>query len=294
MIKVPPPQFSSETLRLSVCLAYCLSWEIAGKMLRENWSRLRAVWQSLDALKPEDRRLIELYEEFAPTVSEERYLTHRIEKLVPTSKSRQTLALWMLSCLPDELEKAAARHPLIRDWLSPTERSLPFRLLRRPKAASGQSAEELFPAESEREEDFAQFLAMPGFEKIFEHYWHQPPKNRTNRLTRALVTVAAILSHFFTPQQFKRGSALRAHLKGVCHFSDATVDELCDIARKLESHWYQTADLAYRLLVDTRPRDRLNIAEMIRTLDLDERTTDEDRKTFHEVLDLASGQGDQA
>ncbi len=289
MIKVPPPQFSSETLRLSVCLAYCLSWEIAGKVLRENWTKLRAVTQQLDMLKAEDRRLIELYEESAPTVNEERYLTHRIEKLVPTSKSRQTLATWMLSCLPDDLEKAAARHPLIRDWLSPSPGGLPFRLLRRPKAPSDQAEGEFLPSESEREEDFAQFLAMPGFEKAFEQYWHRAPKDRANKLTRALVTIGAILSHFFSPQQFKKGSAVRAYLKGVCHFSDITVDELCDIAKQLESHWYQTPDLAYRLLVDARLRDRLNIDEMIRSFDLDERTTDEDRKTFHEVLALTGG-----
>jgi hypothetical protein len=289
MMKVPPPQFSSETLRLSVCLAYCLSWETAGKVVRENWTKLRGIWQSLETLKPEDRRLIELYEESAPTVNEERYLTRRIEKLVPTSKPRQVLATWMLGCLPDDLEKAAARHPLIRDWLSPTQRGLPFMLLRRPKAPPGQGEEEALPVESEREEDFAQFLAMPGFEKAFEQYWHRAPKDRTNKLTRALVTIAAILSHFFSPQQFQKGSAVRAYLKGVCHFSDITVDELCEIARQLESHWYQTADLAYRLLVDARLRDRLNIDEMIRTLDLDERTTAEDRKTFHEVLALTGG-----
>ncbi|QYY35425.1 hypothetical protein [Ruficoccus sp. ZRK36] len=285
-MKVPPPQFSSETLRLSLCLAYCLSWETGGKMMRENWTTLREIVQQLDTLKPEDRRLIELYEESAPTVNEERYLTRRIEKLVPTPKARQALGTWILSCLPEDLSVTAARHPLIRDWLTPGQRGLPFMLLRRSRSVSAQTEEDSLPAESEREEDFAQFLAMPGFEKTFEQYWHRDPKDRTNKLTRALVTIGAILSHFFSAEQFNKGSAVRSYLKGVCHFSDITVDELCDIARQLESHWYQSTDLAYRLLVDARLRDRLNIDEMVSTLDLDERTTPEDRQTFHEVLSL--------
>lgn len=287
-MNAPPAEFSAETLRHSLCLGYCLCWEIAGKASLESWRKLRAVTAECHIFGPNHRRLIELYEESRPSVSEERYLARRVERLVPDHDSRKRLAKWLLSCLPDEIELSAARHPLIRDWISPPKKKGNTRLFYRTAHRKASTPEERAPAESEREEDFAQFLAMPGFEKAFEDYWHKEPKNRNNRETRGLVTIAAILSHFFPPEQFEEHSTLRVSLKADCHFSDITVDELSAIGLKLESNWYQTADLAYRLMVDTRASDRVNIDQLLKSLEDDERTTEEDRKTFHEVLDLAS------
>lgn len=288
-MNAPPAEFSAETLRLTLCLGYCLAWEIAGKATHQSWRKLRQVVDACQALTPQDIRLIELYEESRPTVNEERFLARRVERLVPSHGSRQRLAKWLLSCLPGDMELSAARHPLIRDWISPPKKRGNTRLFYRTahhRRSSG--PDERLPVESEREEDFAQFLAMPGFEKAFEDYWHAGPRNRKNRETRGLVTIAAILSHFFPPEQFEKHSALRKTLKVDCHFSDVTVDELSAIGLQLESNWYQSTDLAYRLMVDVRPSDRTHVVDLLLALEDDERTTKVDRQTFHEVLSLTS------
>ncbi|MEM9227368.1 MAG: hypothetical protein AAGA45_05315 [Verrucomicrobiota bacterium] len=290
-MKQPLADLSSEPLRLAFCLSYCISWEVAGKMSRASWKRLRAKVEEADALGDKDRYIIELYEESRPTVSEEMYLTQRIKRLMPDHGARHHLAKGIVECLPESMHEAAEKHALLREWMTQPRKAKGMTFFGKKVASTPPFRSKLHVpeaplAESEREEDFAQFLAMPGFERAFAHYWHQPPKNRRNREVRGLVTIAAILSHFFRSEQLDEDSPMRQSLIQDCHFSESTVLELHNIVQQLEGNWYQSTDLAYRLMVDTREADRHSIVNVVKLHNDEARTTVEDRKTFYDVLSL--------
>lgn len=257
---------ASPDLFLSLCTGYCLTWEVAGTRAPEQWGLLRQALRTSDELAEHERWAAELYEERLPTAQEERTLLSRLEQVIHSRRQMEEMKALIQSLLPESLRAAAAKHSLLQALQLPQEPSVVQTWLKRSGLHLPATADTPLPwggCLGEREADFERFLSLPRFEDNFRKYWHSGPKNRSNRETRALVTIGAIFGQSLrigTPAELEQWTK---RLGSGCHYSSQTQIDVLDIAADTAGESYDATELTYRLLADANPQDVTYLKDFI-------------------------------
>ncbi|WOO40643.1 hypothetical protein [Rubellicoccus peritrichatus] len=266
------PKDTDETeLRISissryrmVCLAYCVGWELHlhGDTF---WSEIHKFIAKGDKFSFLARANLQLYEEGPTSVAEGKAVLNRLKGHLANRQEAKRAKDALLALIPDSKKKAAEAHPFLQGWgKNNMGKSTP------PWFAGGFSHtneiatehKRLFP-EIDREADFHEFLQIPGFTKAFDHYWGKPPKKRTNKETRALITISAICAFGFKMNDTVIRQKLAQTLSQEFHFSLQTTEDVMTIADHLDKRKMEPDQLAVRLITDASPIDAKSIAELL-------------------------------
>ncbi len=241
------------------CLAYCLTWELAGPRAASAWGGIREYADADGGLGERSRWMAELYEESPPSAQEERSLMRRLEPMLQTGREVKRLRDELLALLPEAMRESAAGHSLMRPLSVPSE----YNKLKAWLLGKQVSAQRLRivgeTSLAEREVEFERFLEQPFFLEGFRRFWRHPPKFRTNRQTRVLLTLAAALSQMIELEQVADFSMWKKRLAEDCHFTDQTQDDLSYLVEHMADFSYDPQELAYRLFVDAKDADKRNL-----------------------------------
>ena len=256
-------QHSSEEF-LIVCMAYCMTWELAGTRASDHWSEVHAFISGENTLDERQRWIIELYEEGPPTAQEERSIRSRIDAYLLQPRDVAYFRSGILKLLPSGLRDAAAAHSFMRGLAMPsTEYSNLKSWVMRWKVARYQAPQVRVLPLAEREEDFSRFLEQPYFLESFRRFWRIAPKCRNNRRTRVLVCIGAALSQMVRVDETVDFDLWTARLTASCHFTSQTKDDLRALIDEMCAISYDVQELAYRLFVDAREIDQRNLQGFI-------------------------------
>ncbi|MDQ8195029.1 hypothetical protein QEH59_11375 [Coraliomargarita sp. SDUM461004] len=249
---------------LVIALAYCLSWEIAGARANQHWAKIHNYIEQSNTLSETERWICELYEESSPTAQEERSVLYRMNLRLHNPRVVLKFRQEVLQLLPESIVDLAAKHRLmnpltvprgygpLRTWLA--ERNIKgFRPAPLPLAASAP------PTLAAREADFLQFIEFPYFLEAFRRYWHRAPKNRNNKQTRILLTVAAALGQMMTFDSSDEIQEWCNRLAQIGSYTEQTQLDVADLCLIMVGESYDAHELAYRLLVDAQKVDRQNV-----------------------------------
>ncbi len=241
----------------SAAVAYAGAWE-TGAANAELWPALRRSVAAHFHLVGRAYWSLDLYEERPFTAREARDAIHRREELFINKDDlrefRERLGLvfsdagvdWPLS-------------PLFRNWTVAGDSGLGQKVLRFFGGAN--PATDLSPIT--READFDAFLKMAGFERAFVRFWRIPPKNRSNHLTRALVSIAASIGFLGSFSGEEDYDALDQLLIEHYHATPQTVQDLVTLVRMFEGVRHDPTELACRLRSDATVRDLTCLIELV-------------------------------
>ena len=249
---------------LMACLAYCLTWELAGTRARGQWQLIACFVAAENRLNQRQRWMLELYEEGPPSAQEERSLRSQIEIYLLQPRDVAYIRAGILSLLPESLRPAAEAHSLMRglsvqsseygkltSWVFNSNR-------RRLKMAPASSV-----ALAEREQEFNRFLELPYFVESFQGFWRVAPKRRSNRRTRVLLCLGAVMSQMVRGDDAASCELWAGRLAAMCHLGAQTKHDICRLMRQMHAGSYDVQELAYRLLVDARAIDQQNLQRFI-------------------------------
>lgn len=240
---------------LIACMAYSLTWEIAGANASQHWSGIREYVQDHDGLSETERWICELYEESSPSAQEERSILARINVRIDHPRRIVNFHKATLRLLPESLVEAAEKHRLmnslvlpqgygrIRTWLSEHK----FARLR-PKPG--------LPALATRESDFRSFIEHPYFIEGFRRFWHVSPKNRNCKQMRVLVCVAAALSQMLPGEGAEQLAEWSERLGRIGNYTEQTRKDVAELCQMMFDASYDAQELGYRLFADAKEADR--------------------------------------
>lgn len=259
---ITPLQISTEDF-LTACLAYCLTWELAGTRAPEHWDKIRDYVRSGGYIVERQQWTTELYEEAPATAQEERSILARVETLIVRPQDIGRFRDRVLALLPEPMRQSAAGHSLLRRVAVPTDHSKlkAWLVARTPRRFPPLS--QSFPL-GEREVEFDRFLELPYFLEAFRKFWEVPPKYRNNRQTRALICIGAVLSHSIPAPETGNIEKWSTRLADTCHYSPQTQEDLFVLIDAMSGFSYDTQELAYHLSVDAKSVDNENLRTFIR------------------------------
>lgn len=238
-------------------VAYAGVWE-SGAANAEVWPRLRKSVAARYQLTGRAYWVLDLYEERAFTAGEVRDAICRLEEAISDKGELQRVEEGLKE-LFSELELDWPASPLFRNWSALGESRLSERILR---LFSRTTAERDFPTLT-READFEAFLRMEGFERGYIRFWRIPPKNRTNHLTRALVSIAAAIAFLGTFRNEDDLDALDQLLVEHYHATRQTVRDLVTLVRMFSGTVHDPAELACRLRSDASAMDMTSLVRLM-------------------------------
>ena len=105
---------------LIVCMAYCLTWELAGSRARNCWAMIRAFIAGENGLNERQRWTLELYEEGPPSAQEERSIRSRMDAYVAQPRDVVYFRSGILNLLPGTLREAAGGHSFMHGLSMPS------------------------------------------------------------------------------------------------------------------------------------------------------------------------------
>jgi hypothetical protein len=249
---------------LIVCMAYCMTWELAGTRAPEYWSEVHAFVAGENTLGEKQRWTIELYEEGPPTAQEERSIRSRIDAYLHQPRDVAYFRSGILNLLPESLREAAATHSFMNGLSMPsTEYGILKSWVLRWKVARYKAPQVRVLPLAEREEDFRRFLEQPYFVESFRRLWRVAPKRRDNRRTRVLVCIGAALSQMVRVDESVDFDLWTSRLTASCYFTSQTRDDLRSLIDDMADVSYDVQELAYRLFVDAREVDQQNLQGFI-------------------------------
>lgn len=249
---------------LIVCMAYCMTWELAGTRAPKHWGLIHALVGEAGRFNERERWVVELYEEGSPSAQEERSILSRIEAYLVQPRDVAYFRAGILNLLPEALREAAISHSMMRSLAMPSDYGklktwvMGWRIARysRPQVP-------VLPL-AEREADFERFLELPHFVEAFRRHWRAPPKYRNGRQTRTLVCRAAALGQMVQVDESIDFDQWTTHMAEDCHFSEQTRNELMLLTEEMSVFSYEAQELAYRFLIDAREIDQRNIRNFIK------------------------------
>ena len=249
---------------LIVCMAYCMTWELAGSRAKEHWANIHAFLSGKNALNEQQRWMVELYEEGAPTAQEERSIRSRMDAYLLQPRDVAYFRRGILNLLPEPLRAAAEAHSLMHGLAMPsTEFGTLKSWVMRWKLTQFHAPKVRELPQAEREADFGRFLEQPYFVESFRKFWRIPPKRRGNRRTRVLVCIGAALSQMVRVDETVDFDLWTDRLTVACHFTEQTREDLRSLIDEMSNVSYDVQELAYRLFVDAREVDQRNLQSFI-------------------------------
>ena len=208
-------------------MAYCMTWELAGARAKEHWSEIHTFIADGNALNEQQRWVVELYEERAPTAQEERSIRSRMDAYLLQPRDVAYFRSGILNLLPDPLRNTAEAHSLMHGLAMPsTEFGILKTWVMRWKSSQFQASQVRVLPLAEREADFGRFLEQPYFVESFRKFWRVPPKRRGNRRTRVLVCIGAALSQMVRVDESVDFDLWTERLMIACHFTEQTKEDL--------------------------------------------------------------------
>lgn len=244
---------------LVVSMAYCLLWEVSGKRSSQHWPAIRDHIENSVALSETERWVCELYEESSPTAQEERSILSRINARLEHPRTVMAFRQSILALIPEELAEVAAKHRLMNSLSVPEGYSLLRSWLAQYKLTKVRPVQTEVAPLAAREADFLRFMEHPYFLEGFRRYWHQAPKSRNNQQVRVLLCVAAALSQMITCDDESELAQWSARLGQITNFTEQTQHDVADLSLKMLNESYDALELGYRLFVDAKEVDRINL-----------------------------------
>lgn len=261
-----PTTQSKEFLILG--LAYCLTWELFGAKAPSYWDHLHEYIEEESGLNERERWTLELYEEVAPTVQEERSILGRLVPLLNKPVQLMAARDVILTVLPKESSEAALRHSLLRPLQIPDDQNVLKKWLSGLGAKTSLDSNgysEMASSLSTREADFNHFLLQPFFVEGFRRFWHKPPKKRSNRQTRALVGISAALSQMICPDDLGQTEYWCHRVAEACHLTKQTEKDVYSLVAEMVAFTYDASELAGRIFADASVVDKQNFSLFMST-----------------------------
>jgi hypothetical protein len=241
-----------------------MTWELAGSRAPEHWSEVRAFVTGNNDLDERQCWTIELYEEGPPTAQEERSIRSRIDAYLHQPRDVAYFCSGILNLLPEHLREAAMAHSFMNGLaMPPTGYSKLKSWVMSWKMARLKTSPVRHMPIAEREEDFRRFLEQPYFVESFRRFWRVGPKCRSNRRTRVLVCIGAVLSQIVRVDETVDFDLWTNRLTATCYFTSQTRDDLRSLIDEMSAISYDVQELGYRLLVDAREVDQQNLQSFI-------------------------------
>lgn len=240
----------------------CLSWELH-LPLADALKRLDAE-VGREHFSPCESWALELYEEGRTSFEEGKAVTRLLaDSIQPGEEAREVLPL-VERCLPPGKRSVLRQQPLFTQFRQRMEAlSKPWLV----RLFQQEALPEKNPSVTvEREDAFRQFLTLPGFRDAFVRYWHTPPKDRTNRETRILILIAALVrgvGDWHAPDGRER---LRQSLMAECHFTEISARDILDVSNTLHIATLNPVFLGQSLAAEAGESDRQNFTHWLEQL----------------------------
>jgi len=248
---------------LVACMAYCLSWEIAGANASRHWRGIREYVQHTDGMSEAERWICELYEEIGPSAQEERSILARINRRIDHPRRIVNFHKAILRLLPEAIVEAAAKHRLMNSLVLPQGYGRIRIWLSEHKFARLRPKPEL-PAPATREMDFKEFIEHPFFVEGFRRFWHAAPKYRNCKQTRVLLCVSAALSQMLPGESAEALAEWSERLGRMGNYTLQTREDVAELCQMMFDASYDAQELGYRLFADAKEADRAAIEAFCR------------------------------
>ena len=240
---------------LIACMAYSLSWEIAGSNAFQHWSAIRDYVQHHEGLSERERWTCELYEESSPSAQEERSILARINQRIDHPRRIVNFHKAILKLLPKPLVEAAEKHRLMNSLVLPVGYGRIRTWLSEHKLARLRPTPGL-PALAAREAEFGRFIEHPYFIEGFRKFWHHAPENRNCKQTRVLLCMGAALSQMLPGEDAEESAEWSGRLGQVSNFTERTREDVAGLCQMMFDASYDAHELGYLLFADAKEADR--------------------------------------